>query len=118
MNFYVKPFIKNCKEELGVDFSSTMALQEAAYSLAVQFGATGGLTVCKNSGMTKNSTEEEIIKLLYAEKLRSIGTYKFLKCDKDTQEGVRSRFIREEKDILEIFNSPSNLLINLNFQEH
>ena len=117
MDFYVNPFIYECKAELGVDFNSTLALQESAYSLAVQFGKNGALTIVRNSGINASSTEEEVIKLLYSEKRNSIGTYKFLACSKEVQKSVYNRFINEEQDILDIYkNNPCNSLVNLNLE--
>lgn len=114
MDFYVNPFVYECEKELGVNFNSTLALKESAYSLAVQFGKNGALTIAKNSGINANSTEEEVIKLLYSEKRNSVGTYKFLSCSKEVQESVYNRFINEEKDILDIYqNNPCNLLISI-----
>ncbi|MBQ8999064.1 MAG: hypothetical protein IJ086_16005 [Clostridium sp.] len=117
LEFYVNPFIDECKNELGVDFNKTLALQEAAYSLAVQFGKNGALTIARNSGLNSSNSEEEIIKLLYSEKRNSIGTYKFLKCSKNVQEGVFNRFINEEKDILDIcYNTPYNSFASLELE--
>lgn len=119
MDFYVNPFILECKDELGVDFSKSLALQESAYSLAVQFGKNGALTVARNSGISSASSEEEVIKLLYSEKRNSIGTYKFLYCSKDVQESVYNRFINEEQDVLDIYNTnPCNSLVNLELELH
>lgn len=117
MKFYVNPFINECKEELGVDFNQTLALQESAYSLAVQFGKNGALTIVRNSEINSNSSEEEIIKLLYSEKRNSVGTYKFLGCSEEVQKSVYNRFINEEKDILDIYyNNPCNSLVNIKLE--
>lgn len=113
MNFYVSPFIEDCRREIGIDFNDTLALRESAYSLAVQFGRTGALTIVKNSGINTNSTEEEVIKLLYSEKRNSVGTYKFLGCSQEVRKSVYNRFINEEQDILNIQkNNPYNLLVS------
>ena len=113
MDFYVSPFIEDCKKEIGINFNDTLALRESAYSLAVQFGRTGALTIVKNSEITANSTEEEVIKLLYSEKRNSVGTYKFLGCSQEVRNSVYNRFINEEQDILDIQkNNPYNLLVS------
>lgn len=113
MKFYVEPFIEACKNEIGVDFNETLALQESAYSLAVQFGKNGALTIARNSGISPEFSEETNIKLLYSEKRYSIGNYKFLYCSENVQDSVYNRFINEEEDILDIKESnPCNLLVN------
>lgn len=113
MDLYVTPFIEDCEQEIGVSFNDTLALRESAYSLAVQFGRSGALTIVKNSGINADSTEEEVIKLLYSEKRNSVGTYKFLGCSQEVRNSVYNRFINEEQDILDIQkNNPYNLLVS------
>lgn len=117
MDFYVSPFIIECKEEIGVDFNSTLALQESAYSLAVQFGKNGALTIARNSGINQYSSEEEIIKLIFSEKRNSVETYKFLYCSEEVQNSVYDRFIREEQDVLNLYyNNPCNSIISIELE--
>lgn len=99
------------------DFNSTLALQESAYSLAVQFGKNGALTIARNSGINQYSSEEEIIKLLFSEKRNSVGTYKFLYCSEEVQNSVYDRFIREKQDVLNLYyNNPCNSIISIELE--
>ena len=108
VNQYPVPFVEQAQKEFGIDFSSSLAYQELAYSTSVQFGVRGAIRLCTNAKINSSMTEEEVIKAIYEEKRNSIGKYEFEDCSVAVQEGLHKRFIEEEKDILAILNSDNN----------
>ncbi len=97
-NYYTAPFIKRAKQKFGVDLSRSWALLEMAHSTAVQFGSGGTYALGKiNSSMS----DAQIIKTCYRNKIANVKTY-FRSSSAAVQNGVRNRFIREEKDVLSL----------------
>ena len=106
---YVDPFVSKAKSEFGVDFKSTRALLELAYSTTVQFGVKGTMDVFRNAGINSSMSEIEILENATAEKIRSVGTYKFLGCSQNIRNGVRKRFAREIKEFKDIVEGTANI---------
>lgn len=106
---YVDPFVSKAKAQFGIDFKSTRALLELAYSTTVQFGVDGTLSVFKNAGINSNMSEVEILENATREKINSVGTYKFLGCNQDVRNSVKNRFARELEEFKDIVEGSANL---------
>ena len=106
---YVDPFVSKAKAQFGIDFKSTRALLELAYSTTVQFGVDGTLSVFKNAGINSNMSEVEILENATREKINSVGTYKFLGCNQDVRNSVKKRFARELEEFKDIVEGSANL---------
>lgn len=104
---YFDPFNNKSKNQLNLDWNRDRALQEAAYSTAVQFGAGGAMEVSSKAGLNGSMDTTTIINKLYDEKIRSIGTYKFKGCSGSVQNGVRNRFKNERNDVLALVGQPA-----------
>ena len=94
---WVQPFINNAKKKYGIDLGSTRALQEMAFSSALQHGASGAMSILKNT--RPGMSEEEIIKSAYAYKQNNVNSM-FRSSSASVRKGVYNRFVREEKDVL------------------
>ena len=94
----VQPWINKAKSKTGIDFSRSMALKEAAYSTAVQFGPSG-LQMLKN--VTSGMSDQEVITAMYDDKINNVSTY-FRSSSSSVQAGVKSRFQREKQDLLDL----------------
>ena len=94
----VQPWITKAKSKTGIDFSRSMALKEAAYSTAVQFGPSG-LQMLKN--VTSGMSDQEVITAMYDDKINNVSTY-FRSSSSSVQAGVKSRFQREKQDLLDL----------------
>lgn len=100
----VEPYINKVKKQYGLDFNRSRALQELAFSTAVQFGASGGMTVL--DGVNSMMTDEQIIKQVYANKRNNVE--KNFKSSPALWNSLRNnRFKTEEKDLLELLNQPA-----------
>lgn len=100
----VEPYINKVKKQHGIDFNRSRALQELAFSTAVQFGASGGMTVL--DGINSMMTDEQIIKQVYANKRNNVE--KNFKSSPALWNSLRNnRFKTEEKDLLELLNQPA-----------
>ena len=92
----VKPWIEKAKSQTGIDFTRSMALKEAAYSTAVQFGPAG-TKMLKN--VTAGMSDKEVIETMYNDKINNVSSY-FRSSSASVQAGVKSRFQREKADLL------------------
>lgn len=106
---YVEPFVNKAKNEFGVDFYSTRALTEYAYSTTVQFGVNGAMKVARNAGINSSMSELEILEKCTEEKKASVGTYKFLGCSQSVRNSVYNRFTREYKEFKDIANGMADI---------
>ena len=106
---YVEPFVDKAKNEFGVDFYSTRALTEYAYSTTVQFGVNGAMQVARNAGINSSMSELEILEKCTEEKKASVGTYKFLGCSQSVRNSVYNRFTREYKEFKDIANGVADI---------
>ena len=99
----VKPWIDRAKSMTGIDFTRSMALKEAAYSTAVQFGSAG-TKMLKNvkSGMS----DKEVIETMYNDKINNVSSY-FKSSSASVKAGVKSRFQREKADLIALIGKDS-----------
>ena len=109
---YVQPSHKKVKEQFGIDLLSTRARTEFLHSTSVQFGPKGVVQLVENSGVTKEMDDEELLSKLSDEKYKSVGTYKFLKCDSEVQASVRQRFKREKEEYIKIAKEEKGPLLD------
>lgn len=95
----VKPFINKVKNKKGVDLESSRALQELAFSTAIQFG--GGSLGLKALGNIENGmSEEDIIKESFAAKRNNIDSF-FKSSSRGLRNSLKSnRFKQEEQTLL------------------
>lgn len=100
----VEPYINKVKKQHGIDFNRSRALQELAFSTAIQLGPSGGMTVL--GGINSMMTDEQIIKQVYANKRNNVE--KNFKSSPALWNSLRNnRFKTEEKDLLELLNQPA-----------
>jgi len=104
-NKMVLPFIEKAKKDYGVDLSKTRALQELAYSTAVQFGSAGTYAL---GDINSNMTEDEIIRTSYAAKRNNVSTW-FRGSSAAIQTSLKNnRFTTEEQDVLALVGQPAS----------
>ena len=100
----VEPYINKVKKQYGLDFNRSRALQEMAFSTAIQLGPSGGMTVL--DGINSMMTDEAIIRKVYANKRNNVE--KNFKSSPALWNSLRNnRFKTEEKDLLELLNQPA-----------
>lgn len=97
-NNLVQPLINKAKAATGIDYSSTPALRELAYSTAVQFGG-GSLGLSALGKVNSGMSEKEIVNASYDNKTANVGSY-FKSSSKAVQNSVKNRFANERNDIL------------------
>ena len=98
---YAIPWIKNVLERTGIDMGRSYALQEMAYSRAVQMGTKGGLDVFAKAGIDTDSTDEEIIAGYYDYLHDHVHIY-WSKCSRQVQLSVAARMVNEKQTLLGI----------------
>lgn len=98
---YAIPWIKEVLERTGIDMGRSYALQEMAYSRAVQMGTKGGLDVFAKAGLTDLSTDEQIISGYYDYLHDHVHLY-WSKCSRQVQVNVATRMINEKNTLLGI----------------
>lgn len=100
----VEPYINKVKKQYGIDFNRSRALQELAFSTAIQLGPSGGMTVL--GGINSMMSDEAIIKQIYANKRNNVE--KNFKSSPSLWNSLRNnRFVDEEKDLLALLNQPA-----------
>lgn len=106
-NNFVSPYIARVKKKTGIDLGRSRALQELAYSTAVQYGP-GTSLIGGNSKLSSSMSDEELIKTIYRDKVNTVDRYFKSSSNKkgeDVRGSVRNRFINEEKDLLALVGS-------------
>lgn len=102
-NNFVSPYITRVKKKTGIDLGRSRALQELAYSTAVQYGP-GTSLIGGNSKLSSSMSDEDIIKTVYKDKRDTVGRY-FKSSSGKIQNSVRNRFTNEELDLLALVGS-------------
>ena len=75
---------------------ASMAIKEVIKSIGIQHGAGGATSLFKAAGITKNMSDETIIKRLYNER-RKVDVY-FKSSSAEIKAGVKNRLFNEEKN--------------------
>ena len=96
---YAIPWIKEVFMRTGIDMGRSYALQEMAYSRAVQMGTKGGLDVFSKAGIDTSSTDEEIISKYYDYLHDHVQIY-WSKCSRHVQVSVATRMTNEKHTLL------------------
>lgn len=96
---YAIPWIKEVLTRTGIDMGRSYALQEMAYSRAVQMGTNGGMDVFAKSGLDVTSTDEEIISRYYDYLHDHVHIY-WSKCSRKVQLSVATRMTNEKQTLL------------------
>ena len=104
-NNFVSPYIARVKKKTGIDLGRSRALQELAYSTAVQYGP-GTTLIGGNSKLSSSMSDEELIKTVYKDKRDTVGKY-FKSSSGKVRNSVRNRFTNEEQDLLALVGSSS-----------
>lgn len=104
-NNFVSPYIARVKKKTGIDLGRSRALQELAYSTAVQYGP-GTTLIGNNSKLSSSMSDKDIIKAVYKDKRDTVGKY-FKSSSGKVQNSVRNRFTNEEQDLLALLGSSS-----------
>ena len=104
-NNFVSPYIARIKKKTGIDLGRSRALQELAYSTAVQYGP-GTSLIGGNSKLSSSMSDEDIIKTVYKDKRDTVGRY-FKSSSGKVRNSVRNRFTNEEQDLLALVGSSS-----------
>lgn len=100
----VVPLVEKTLEELEIDLNRSRALQELAISIGQQYGP--GTSVIKNSGVTADMSDEEIVKRIYQYKRDSVDKY-FSSSSSSVRNSLRNhRFVDEEQDVLNMLGQP------------
>lgn len=101
---YVTPFISKAKKKYNVDLNRSRALQELAFSSAIQFGG-GGIKALGNISGSMN--DEQIISTSFKAKRNNVNSW-FKSSSSSLRNSLRSgRFTNEEKDIKGYLGKPS-----------
>lgn len=98
---HVKIWIKNAYARSGIDFERSYALQEMAYSRAVQHGGNGAMSVFSNAGISKGDSDQEIITKFYTYLHNHVKQY-WSGCSSNIQAGVAKRMINERGTLLSL----------------
>jgi hypothetical protein len=97
------PAVNKIKQAIGIDTNQcSLALQNVVWSTAVQHGSGGACNIFKNAGINSNMEDEEIIRLVYAERGANNGLKYFGRSSSSIRQSVVNRFKNELLDALEI----------------
>jgi hypothetical protein len=100
---HYEPAVNKIKQAIGLDVNQcSLALQNVVWSTAVQHGSGGACNIFKNAGIKSEMKDEEIIRLVYAERGENNGLKYFGRSSNDIRQSVINRFNKELKDALEI----------------
>lgn len=98
---HVKVWIKNAYARSGIDFERSYALQEMAYSRAVQHGGNGAMSVFSGARITKGDSDKEIITKFYTYLHDKVDIY-WSKSNAENRRGVANRMIKERGTLLSL----------------
>jgi hypothetical protein len=96
------PAVNKIQQSIGLDANQrSLALQNVVWSTAVQHGSGGACNIFKNAGINSNMEDEEIIRLVYAERGANNGLKYFGRSSSSIRQSVVNRFKNELLDVLE-----------------
>lgn len=99
----VQPFINSVNKKYGIDLNRSRALQEFAFSTAIQFGNKPSVMGNVDSSMS----DSEIIQTSYGYRRNNVNSL-FKSSSQNIRNNLRNgRFVNEEKDLLSLVGQPS-----------
>lgn len=102
---YYDPAVKSVLKNNGLDVSRrSKAVQDAIWSTAVQHGTGSVSKIVKAAGISPMTSDEEIIRRLYAERGANNGMKYFSKSSSDVRASVVKRFQKEMNDALRMLS--------------
>lgn len=101
-NNLIKPTVDKIKEELNVDFTKTLLLQEVIFSTVSQYESEKAFEIIKKSGINDKMTDVEILNAIQDEKEASLGVYTYTDAegrDDAYREIIKTRINNERIDL-------------------
>lgn len=101
-NNLIKPTVDKIKEELNVDFTKTLLLQEVIFSTVSQYESEKAFEIIKKSGINDKMTDVEILNAIQDEKEASLGVYTYTDTegrDDAYREIIKTRINNERIDL-------------------
>lgn len=93
------PVVNRAKKELGVNFDQAHpAIQDVIWSLGVQHGTGGAMSILKNAGIKRGMSNVEVINRIYNERSK-VNKY-FSRSSQAIKNSVYKRFQNERRDAL------------------
>lgn len=93
------PVVSRAQKQLGINFNSQpKAVQDVIWSLGVQHGGGGAMTVLRNSGVKSTDSPAVMINKIYDERSK-VNRY-FSSSSANIKKSVKNRFANERKDAL------------------